>query len=236
MSAHHESFGVVTRGDEIEMNKSKKSVLIVDDEPGMLKILRDGFIDCKEVTDCPYEFEVETAASTAECISKIRTRAAAAGKTFYEVIVLDIRMEHATSGLNVARALSSPEIARSLAEGFGFEKPIRIVVTGYANDEQCIQVMRSGAWDYIVKEDIDGKSISHRVVESAVTRLWQLDSRLQQERQIAADWLPRHFMEIQNKYSGKLIALWHQPKVEIIASGRDAFELEDARAYFRKRA
>jgi CheY-like chemotaxis protein len=217
------------------MNKNKKSALIVDDEPSMLEILQDRFIDCKEVGDCPYEFEVETARSAAECVSKIRTRAAAPGETFYDVIVLDIRMEHEISGLNVAQALSSPEIARSLAEGFGFEKPIRIVITGYPNYNQCVQVIRSGAWDYIVKEDVDDKPMSQIVVDSAVARLRQLDSRQHQERQIAADWIPRHFIDIQNKYSGKLIALWHQPKVEIIASGADAFELEDNLKEWRSR-
>jgi CheY-like chemotaxis protein len=216
-------------------SRSKKEVLIVDDEPLIVEMLCDRFMDCTRVHECPYDFEVEVANSAVECVQKIRARASIPGKSVYDVIVLDMLMEGQTSGLDVARSISSPEIARSLAEGFGFETPVRIVVTGFPNYNQCVEVMRSGAWDYIVKEDVGHKSVSQIVVDSAVARLRQLDSRQQQERQIAADWIPRHFIDIQNKYSGKLIALWHQPKVEIIASGADAFELEDNLKEWRSR-
>jgi CheY-like chemotaxis protein len=216
-------------------SRIKKEVLIVDDEPQMVELLRDRFMDCKTLPQCPYDFEVEAAYSAVECVQKIRARVSTPGKSVYDVIVLDMRMEGETSGLDVARAISLPEIARSLAEGFGFETPVRIVVTGFPNYNQCVEVMRSGAWDYIVKEDMSDKPLSQIVVDSAMERLRQLDSRQQQESQIAAKWLPDNFIDIQRKYSGKLIALWHQPLIEIIASGIDAFELEDNLKKWRSR-
>src|SRR5438067_1015926 len=72
------------------MNKSKKKVLIVDDKPEMCEILRDGFVDCLQDIDCPYEFEVEVAASTVECVKRIRGNGS---RRSYDVIVLDVRME-----------------------------------------------------------------------------------------------------------------------------------------------
>lgn len=54
--------------------KTKKSVLVVDNEPLMCEILRDRFGDCVESADCPYEFEVSAARSAAECAENIRAR------------------------------------------------------------------------------------------------------------------------------------------------------------------
>lgn len=193
-------------------NKAGKTVLIVDDEPRMCEIVKDAFLDCNERADFPYRFEVEASDSAADCVQKARE------KTF-DIIVLDVRMEDETAGVKVALALA-------LAEEFGPEMPVRIVFTGFPSYRQCVSVLRSGAWDYIVKEDVGEKPMSQIVVDSAVTRLQQLDLRREQEQRIAADWFPRHFRNLQKLHGGKVIALWHEPKVSVIANGSDAFELE----------
>jgi hypothetical protein len=64
------------------------------------------------------------------------------------------------------------------------------------------------------------------VVDSAIARLQQLDLRREQEKHIATNWLPENLRALQARYGRQLIALWHEPEVKVIASGRDAFELE----------
>lgn len=191
--------------------KSKKTVLIVDDEQRMCEMLKDRFTDCNQRADCHYEFEVDVALSAAECIQKVRTKR-------YDVIVLDVRMEEETSGLEVGQALS---------EDLSHERPmVKIMIAGHPNYRQCVKAVRDDAWDYIVKEDVGTTPVTQIVVDSAVARLQQVDLRQELEQQVAADWLPRHLWELQPEYGGKLVAVWHRPEIRVIAVGSDAFELE----------
>lgn len=213
--------------------KNEKSVLIVDDEQRMCESLKDRFADCGEKMDCPYQFEVDVALSATDCAQKVLAKS-------YDVIVLDVvldirvkeeRREEA-SGLDVGLAL-----AFQLLEQLGWERPIRILFTGYPSYEQCVTAMRYGAWDYIVKEDVGNTSMFQIVVDSAVARLQQLDLRRELEQQLSVDWLPYHFRELQEEYGGQLVALWHKtevPEEKVIASGRDAFELETKLKDWRK--
>ncbi|MCI0563870.1 MAG: response regulator [Nitrososphaera sp.] len=193
--------------------KNKKIVLIVDDEPRMCESLKDRFTDCNENVDCLYKFEADVALSVAECVQKVRAKS-------YDVIVLDVRLEEEEEGGLKAN------LGLALREESGPERPVRIIFTGYPSYKQCVEAIRHGAWDYIVKEDVDDTSMFQIVVDSALKRLQQLDLRRELEQQIAAEWLPQHFHELQAKYGGQLVALWHRPKVEVLADGVDAFELE----------
>jgi CheY-like chemotaxis protein len=204
----------------------KKAVLIVDDEPAIAELLKDEFTDCTERQDCPYEFEVDIARSTAECVQKVRTKK-------YDVIVLDVRMEEETRGLDIARTLGLP-ISSAFAVEFSYESPVRIVFTGFPSYRQCVKALRYGAWDYIVKEDVGNTPMARIVVDSAMTRLRQFDLRRELEQRIAAAWLPQHLWELQPAYGGKLIAIWHKPEIRVIASGSDAFELEANLGEWRK--
>jgi len=198
--------------------KTKKRVLVVDDEQPVADILRDAFVHRGQKEECPYEFEVEIANSAADCVKKIRAASAKPGPPSYDVVVLDVRMESETSGI---------EAALALGKELGWDRPVRVVFTGYPSYGQCVEAMRHGAWDYIVKEDVEGTPATKIVVDSVVARLRQLDLRDEQERRISREWLPAHFAEVEKKYGGQLVALWHEPEVKVIASGRDAFELEE---------
>lgn len=194
-----------------------KRVLIVDDEESMGEIERDGFLQSNERGDCPYHFEIDLAASTAECIERLRADT-------YDVIILDVRMEQETSGIQAAFALR---------EQLGGEIPVRIISTGYPSYPQCIEAIRSGVWDYLVKSDASGIGIARRIVDSAVCRLRQIDLREKLEQEIGATWLPSNFHRLQETYGGQLVALWHEPEVGVIAHGRDAFELEETLGAWR---
>jgi CheY-like chemotaxis protein len=207
-------------------DKIKKSVLIVDDELNMSAMLNDWFIDYNSKAGCPYEFEVDIAHSAAECIEKVRAKKSVEDSNPpFDIIVLDVRMEEQTSGLKAALALY---------EQLGWETPIRIILTGYPTYNDCVNAMRHGVWDYITKESVGGVLVGQRVVNSALGRLQELDLRTEQKQKIAQYWLPEHFYELQTRYGEQLVALWHRPKVEVIASGVDAFELEAKLEDWRK--
>lgn len=194
-----------------------KLVLIADDEESIRDIERDGFIQSNERRDCPYDFEIDLVGSVAECFQSIRNKT-------YDVIVLDMRMEEETSGIQAAFALH---------EQLGVGMPIRIIVTGFPSYPQCVQAMRYGVWDYIVKMDAHGVGIARRLVESAVCRLRQIDLRQKHEQEIGAKWLPANFLSLRERYSGQIVAIWHKPQVGVVANGRDAFELEEKLATWR---
>jgi FixJ family two-component response regulator len=200
------------RENIVPKGKNKKFVLIADDELRMREILHDRFAACDHRVECPYKFGIEEAMSASECIQKVRAKK-------YDVIILDVRMEEKTSGLGVNLALA-------LGEELGYEEPVKIIFTGYPNYKQCVEAMRHGAWDYIVKEDDGTTPAAQVVVNSAVARLQELDLRRELEQQIAAEWLPQYLRELQAKYGGMLVAIWHRPEIAVVTSGTDAFELE----------
>jgi CheY-like chemotaxis protein len=198
------------------MREKTKAVLIVDDEQDMCDILKEEFTDLNNGrSDIPYTFDVDVSPTADDAIQKVQTRS-------YDVIVLDVRMEGIRSGL---------EASFKIYEYFGVEVPIRIIFTGYPNYRDCVQAMRYGAWDYIIKEDVGETLMARVVVDSAVERLRELSLRQHLERKIATDWLPQHFHELQEKYAeGRLLALWEDDQTEEITeigNGSDAFELED---------
>lgn len=197
--------------------KTRKKVLIVDDEPLMCEMLSDRFGDCVASQDCPYEFEVDVASSAAECVERFRAASPGAGRTPYDVVVLDIRMEGERSGLEASFAMQQQQ---------GSESPVRIICTGYPSYRDCVEATRNGAWDYIVKEDVAETPLAQLVVNSAVARLRQLDQRREQESLIVSDWLPLNILDLQARYEEKLVALWHVPEVSVVASGSNAFDLE----------
>lgn len=198
-----------------------KRVLIVDDDRRWRDGLTYHFTNRLGQTD-PYVFKVEVATSTEDCIAKLRARRTGDG---YDVVVLDVRLKDSvedsdTGGLRV-------NLAFAMGEEFGFDRPVRIIFTGYASYPDCVRAMRYGAWDYILKEDVGSVLAARLVVNSAVARLRQLDLRHEQEEVLAERWLPAHLHELQANCGGHVVALWHRPKVEMIASGRDVFDLED---------
>ncbi|MDZ7392528.1 MAG: response regulator [candidate division KSB1 bacterium] len=198
--------------------KIRKTVLIADDEPGYRTVLEESFSEAGREEDCPYEFDVDVTQSATECIQRVRAKN-------YDVLVLDVRMEEELSGLQALY-----DIFRELHH----ERPVRIIFTGFPDYRQCVEAMRHGAWDYIIKQDVPsgpgGREIKapRVVVNSAVARLRFLDLREEQKRIISKQWLPEHYAELEEKYGGQLVALWHHPEVKVIARGRDAFELEEA--------
>ena len=209
------------------MTRSTKRVLVVDDESVTLEDLCSVFIEHNHEVGGVFTFEVDQAGSTGEAVEKVRSRGEDAG---YDVIVLDLRFTTEPSdrqGLHMAEALG---VIRRL----GHAIPIVIVFTGYGDLHTCVRAMRHGAWDFIEKFDQESRSCYQLVVDSAVARLRGIQQQ-ERLRTAALEWLPRNLAGLQEKFGGQIVAIWDAPPLKVIASGKDAFDLEAALAPWRSR-
>jgi len=101
-----------------------KTVLVVDDEPGMQMALRTNFQ--RE------GWHVDVAGGTAEALRKLQSQ-------HFPLVVTDVHMPDG-DGLQLMRSLrmSSPSTAV-------------IVLTAFGNVPEAVQAMRGGACDYLTK-------------------------------------------------------------------------------------
>jgi ActR/RegA family two-component response regulator len=192
-----------------------KNVLIVDDDTPWYGLFRRRFGAYSEREGSPYAFNIDTAASATEAIEKMERMTASGPPP--DVVVLDIHMEASEAGLLPMLGLSLVENARTLL-------PVVVVFTGYPTYQTCVQFMRTGAWDYIKKEDLGPIPAVQVVVDSVVARLRQLDLRTDLEEAVGR-WLLDHGTQLHAQYAGQIIAFWHIPEVTVVASGANPFEL-----------
>jgi two-component system NtrC family response regulator len=99
-------------------------VLVVDDEPGMLKVLRI------ELSDGGHE--VETASSGPEALDIMRERPA-------DLVLTDVRMP----------AMSGNELLREVARDYP-TVPV-MIMTAFGRVDAAVEAMRQGAVDYLLK-------------------------------------------------------------------------------------
>lgn len=106
------------------MNKNEASLLIVDDDPVTLDLLKE--VLTKE------GYEVKTALSGEEAISQ-------AGENVFDIVITDVRMGN-KGGMEVLRAFKKilPETTV-------------IVITAFGSIDTAIEAIREGAFDYISK-------------------------------------------------------------------------------------
>jgi CheY-like chemotaxis protein len=201
-----------------------KRVLVVDDFETTVADLSDVFLAYNDDPEGAFTFEVDATQSVHDAIERVR----AARDRQYDVLVLDLSFEpdpalHDRKGMEFAEALA---VSRRLGQAI----PVQIMFTGYANVALAVEAMRAGMWDVIEKSQGDWERHPYeQVLDSAVARLRELAF---QERlnDVVVPWLQQNVVALQAKHGGQVVAIWHDPKadprVEVIASGQDAFELE----------
>ena len=208
-------------------DRPNKYVLIVENDPFTRNDLRREFGVYSRNAASEYAFVVETAASIREALDKVRARRA--DKAF-DVVVLDLSFDDVgldREGLQLANALG---LYRRLGQAI----PVEIIFSGRADVRVTVQAMRHGVWDVIDKKSADDDTSAFRkVVESAVDRLKALDLQ-ELLNDVAVTWLQQNIVDLQERYGGQVIAIWHEPNVRVIAAGRDVFELETRLDAWRK--
>lgn len=204
------------------MTKPVKKVLIVDDEEEWREDLALEFQAASQEEDCPYEFAVTSVEKLVDGAEAIREHAR--NNEHFDVMLFDLWMPDLSGKFSMSAGLRATEAAR-FSRGTLENLPVIIVYTGHATYQNCVQSIRGGAWDYIVKNEPAPVSPPRRVVASAISRLLELDIA-QELREEIDKWYPLHSADIKSRYGGTLIALWHKPEVRIVASGIDDFDLE----------
>ena len=106
------------------MTQQLKSVLVVDDEPGIRMALKANFEQAG--------WQVETATGTTEATEKFR-------RCRFPLVVTDIRMPDG-DGLHLMRAVKAVNASTAV-----------ILITAFATVSQAVQAMQSGACDYLTK-------------------------------------------------------------------------------------
>ena len=106
------------------MNQAYKSVLVVDDEPGIRMALKTNFQNAG--------WNVETASGATEAIRKY-------GQTKFPLVVTDVRMPDG-NGLEVMRSVRASGTSTAV-----------ILLTAFGTVSEAVQAMQGGACDYLVK-------------------------------------------------------------------------------------
>ncbi len=189
---------------------SKKSVLIIEDIREMLETIKVAFERNKD-----YEFEVTGVTSAKEANELLKKIEQTKDMQAFDVMVIDIRLEEERSGVMFINQLT--QFADKC------RKSIQIVFTGWSSYEDCVECMRYGAYDYIVKGKGEGSIL--KVVESAVSRLKELEKEEQRGKYITEEWMFTHRKEFEEKYAGQYIAVGDTG--EIISSAPDIISLRE---------
>jgi two-component system response regulator PilR (NtrC family) len=111
-------------GPEALMNKSKKHILVVDDELSMRELLE--YILLKE------GYEVSTAENGQTAVKMLKQNA-------YDLLLCDIRLGD-LSGLDVLRASKAKNPNTTV-----------VLISAYASTETAVEAMNEGAYDYVPK-------------------------------------------------------------------------------------
>jgi len=106
------------------MSLAHKSVLVVDDEPGIRMALKTNFQNAG--------WNVETASGATEAIRKY-------GQTKFPLVVTDVRMPDG-NGLEVMRSVRASGASTAV-----------ILLTAFGTVSEAVQAMQGGACDYLVK-------------------------------------------------------------------------------------
>ncbi len=194
-------------------------VLVVDDHHPTRQMLQDAFVEARA------DISVSVADCEDQAIAQLTEHS-------FDAVVLDKRMARTTSGL---------ELAASIGIGGRDMPAVYVIYTGFPdhNFRECVGAMRSGAWDYIIKEATETVPSANRVVDSVTNRLDALAIRNELE-QVLASWLPRHLSELESKYTGKIVALWFagkdtspQADLEPIGAAENPFVLNEQLSTWR---
>ena len=127
------------------MSDRRISVLLIEDNPGDVRMIRELLSEAKGVT-----FAVE-------CADRLSTGLERLEKGEIDVVLLDL-------GLPDSQGLDTFTQARDRAPDF----PI-VVLTGLDDEATGTAAVRAGAQDYLIKGEVDGKSLA-RALRYAIER------------------------------------------------------------------
>lgn len=139
------------------LTKKMEKILIVDDEPQIVRVLKESL--------CDEGYAAFAASDGTKALEKL------INEKDYAVVLLDINMPN-LDGLTVLKRLQET----------GSDTAV-IMMSGHGSEELAVECMRNGAEDYVSKP-FALEDILQRIVRSRINRLARIEKRqLQQERE-----------------------------------------------------
>lgn len=191
------------------MEKSKKKVLIVDDDKEMSDELKREFEEGYIAQNSGYSFEVWQVFDIGDLDEEIY------GPRGYDVIIIDRKF--GSEGQHKEKIVLWA-VYSVLTDA------VIIVWTAYPDRENIKECMQLGACDYLDKNNPrQGQSTFHDVVESAIEGLERKEFRKKKKKLDKEDekWAEEN-ESIKTQYKGKLIAIRNK---KVQASGNNLIEL-----------
>ncbi len=147
-------------------NRSDKLVMIVDDEPDMLAMLR-------QVVEKKCHCRVLTATSGLVALNSL-------SKHHPDVIITDIKMPD-LNGLELLKKIRSHDMTIST-----------VVMTGYGTIDMAVQALKDGAYDFLQKPFEKDHIV--RIIENCLERTALLRDNLQLQKKLSNLTLPEGFI------------------------------------------
>lgn len=147
-----------------------RKVLLVEDDQDHADLTVSILQDLKRRDD--YQFRVDVAKTGEECLKAI-------SDDQYDTILLDYSLPR-MSGIEVLEKI----------RGMGIETPV-IIVTGYGDEKVAVNSMKSGAYDYVVKEQGYLKSLPN-VLRRVIDQYGQM-----QEKRCLEERLEKYQIELE---------------------------------------
>jgi len=197
----------------------KKKVLICEDKEEHIKELMDSFNEYHKEPSRKYDFVITPAKTIQEVSEHLK------GHPDWDVVVIDREFPERDSQDS---QFWEKHILKPLFELFS--DAIRIIFTANsgANDQylnqNLIEAMRMGAWDYIDKNIPRDKSLGDSYEDLVVSVVKGLIEKEKEEKhKILSDeafyWIKNHSQELYEKYQGNFVGL--------IKKGEDTWECKE---------
>jgi DNA-binding NtrC family response regulator len=169
-------------------------VLVIDDEPHVLKQLEKVLSTEKDPQGQPYE--VTAAADHGAALRRL-------DEERFDVVVTDMYMgPEEDEGLIILRELAE-------------KSPITIVLTAYPKIPNCVASIRAGARDYLEKNPEDGSDAYDNLIKSIRQACRERLHHPEQGRSAAdARWVHGNIGELMKDYPGEVVAVLDEEVVD----------------------
>jgi signal transduction histidine kinase len=139
--------------------KAKNMLLLVEDNPGDVDLIREYLLDAHNEGSLPRSFELVISSSLTDAIKRLEAGGIA-------LVLLDLSLPE-----------SQGESTFHTLQAAAPDMPV-VVLTGLDDREMAIKTMQAGAQDYLIKEQVNG-SVLGRAIRYAIER-YQLRQRAQE--------------------------------------------------------
>ena len=129
-------------------------ILLVEDDPEDAKIFYRYAADIKT-----YRIEIDHVRAAKDVLPRLSEHK-------YDIVFLDQRLSEATTGLDIFKSIKSSEL----------EIPV-IILTGTGSEGIAVQMMKTGAMDYLLKDKFNSK-----ILERAIRYVFEYTNQVTEQK------------------------------------------------------